>query len=58
MQEKDTFKIEVWLDGNFYTKLDVDAEGYNLVAIIADFKKKVSEGLIPSADKIELRKAL
>jgi len=58
MQERDIFKVEVWIDGQFYTKFDVDPVGYNPIAIIRDFKNKAAQGLIPSANRIELRKAL
>jgi hypothetical protein len=58
MQQKDFLKIEVWLDGKFYNKYDVDPKGYNLIAMLRDFKQQVAEGKIPSANKIEIRKGL
>lgn len=58
MIERDPFKIEVWLDGEFYNKFDADPAGYDLIKILQDFKDKMQQGLMPSAKKIEIRRAL
>lgn len=58
MHQKDPVKVEIWLDGIFFNKIDVDPAGYSVVAVIKEFKAMAEQGLVPSANKIEVRRAL
>jgi hypothetical protein len=58
MQQKDALKIEVWVDGRFYGKHEIDPAGYNLTEIIRYYKDQAAKGLIPSANVISVRKGL
>lgn len=58
MQQKDYLKIEVWIDGRFYGKFEVDPSGYDPIKMMREFKQMAAEGKIPSANRIEIRKGL
>jgi len=58
MQQKDFLKIEVWIDGRFYQKHEVDPSGYDPIKMMREFKDMVAKGELPSANRIEIRKAL
>lgn len=58
MHQKDPIKIEVWIDGRFYGKYEVNPDGYDPIAIMRSFKEQAAQGLIPSANKIEIRRGL
>lgn len=58
MQQREFLKLEIWLDNQYYDKIDADINGYNIAVLLKGFKEKMSIGLIPYADKIEFRKAL
>lgn len=58
MQQKDVLKIEIWLDGRFYGKHEVDPKGYDPIKMLREFKEMVAKGELPSANKIEIRKGL
>lgn len=58
MQQREFLKLEVWLDSQYYDKIDVDANGYNIAVLLKEFKAKMDQGLIPFATRLEFRKAL
>lgn len=58
MQQKDPLKIEVWVDGRFYGKYEVNPDGYDPIAMMRHFKEMVQRGEMPSANRIEIRKGL
>lgn len=58
MQQKDLLKIEIWVDGRFQGKHEIDPKGYNLTEIIRYYKDQAAQGLIPSANVISVRKGL
>lgn len=58
MQQKDYLKVEIWLDGRFYNKYEVNPDGYDPIKMLRDFKEMVAKGEIASANRIEIRKGL
>ena len=57
MQQKDPFKVEVWLDNSFYSKLSVATADYNVGILMQEIRTLMQQGTIPKADKIEIRQA-
>lgn len=59
MQQKDPVKVEIWLDGEFYNKIDVVGDaGYSPVAVIQLLQKQLSQDPRFFTKKIEIRRAL
>lgn len=58
MQQKDHYKVEVWLNGSFYDKFAVDVNNnYDPAKIIEQIRSRIADGTAPFADRIEIRKA-
>lgn len=55
MQQKNPYKVEVWLDDRFYDKIAVQQSNYNVVEIMEEIKKRMAQGLLPNSDRIEIR---
>lgn len=57
MHQKDPFKVEVWLDSSYYSKMIIPSPNYNIAVLVEEIKSMIRKGLIPVADKIEIRQA-